>query len=71
MEILVWIGGALTLAGLCGVLWSLVAVMRARRTETDDAALRARLARILPVNLGALGVSVIGLLLVMLGIFFG
>lgn len=68
MDTLIWIGAGLSLLGLFGILWSIVAVARARRAGLDDATLRARLSRILPLNLGALLVSVIGLMTVVVGI---
>ena len=71
MEILIWIGAALTLLGLVGVVWSIVLVVRARRARLEDAALRARLQSALPVNLGALLLSMLGLMLVVLGVVLG
>ena len=71
MDILIWIGAAATLLGLVGVVWSLVLVLRARRAGLDDDALRARLQGALPVNLGALLLSVLGLGLVVVGIVLG
>ena len=67
MEVLVWIGALITLLGLLGVVWSIVLVVRARRAGLTDEALRARLQRALPVNLGALLCSFIGLMLVVVG----
>tara|TARA_R110002167_G_scaffold366444_2_gene597240 strand:- start:104505 stop:104741 length:237 start_codon:yes stop_codon:yes gene_type:complete len=61
-------GAALSVLGLIGIIYSIVAVARAKRAKLDDAALRARLAKLLPVNLGALFVSVIGLMVVIVGI---
>lgn len=70
-DILIWIGAALTLAGVAALVWCVAAVMRARRAGLEDAALRERMRRVLAVNMGALGVSMIGLLLVVTGIFLG
>jgi hypothetical protein len=61
-------GAALSVLGLIGIIYSIVAVARAKRAKLDDVALRARLAKLLPVNLGALFVSVIGLMVVIVGI---
>ena len=71
MDALVWIGAAVSLGGIAGLVWCIAEVMRARRAGLDDAALRARLQRIVAWNLGALMVSAIGLMLVILGIFLG
>lgn len=69
MEVLIWIGSALTLLGLAGILWCAAAAARARKAGLDDAALRSRLQKLVAVNLGALGLSVIGLMCVILGLF--
>ena len=71
METLIWIGGALTLLGLAGVVWSMVLMLRARRAGLADEALRARLMLALPVNLGSLLLSLLGLGLVVVGIAAG
>lgn len=68
MELLIWIGATVSLVGLAGIIASAVMVVRARRRADDDAALRLRLNRILPINLGALFLSVIGLMLVLTGV---
>lgn len=68
MDILIWIGAAVTVLGFVGVVWSIVLVVRARRAGLDDAGLRQRLQRALPVNLGALLLSMLGLMLVVLGV---
>jgi hypothetical protein len=46
-------------------------VARARRAGLDDAALRDRMRPVLAVNMGALALSMIGLLLVITGIVLG
>jgi hypothetical protein len=68
MDALIWIGAALSVIGLVGIAYSIVAVTRAKRAGLDDEALRAKLARILPINLGALFVSTIGLMTVIIGV---
>lgn len=71
MDILIWTGVVMSLLGFVGIVYSIIAVTRAKREGLDDEALRARLARILPVNLGALLVSVLGLMTVVIGIMLG
>ncbi len=68
-DLIVWAGAALSVLGLMGLIWSIIRVARARRTVTDDEALRAEIQKALPINLGALFLSVIGLMMVMVGIF--
>lgn len=65
---LIWIGATLSVIGLAGIIYSIFAVARAKRAQLDDAELRARLSKVLPINLGALLVSVIGLMCVIIGI---
>ncbi|MBR2575011.1 hypothetical protein [Yoonia sp.] len=71
MEIVVWIGAAMSVIGLIGIGYSVVMVTRAKRANLSDADMRARLAKVLPVNLGALFVSVLGLMTVAVGIMLG
>lgn len=68
MDLLIWIGAGLTVLGLVGIVYSIVSVVRARKSGLDDEALRARLGRILPINLGSLLLSVIGLMCVIVGV---
>lgn len=67
-EVLVWTGAAVTLAGLALLILCILRVARARRNATDDAALRDTLQKIVPLNLAALFLSVLGLMLVVIGI---
>ncbi|WP_299962814.1 hypothetical protein [uncultured Roseobacter sp.] len=68
-DFIIWGGAALSLLGLVGLVWCIIYVARARRAHLSDEEMRARLKRALPLNLGALFVSVIGLMLVIVGIF--
>jgi hypothetical protein len=69
MEWLIWAGAAASLTGLAVLIWCILRVWRARRAKLPDTELRAELARLMPINLGALFGSVIGLMMVILGIF--
>ncbi|KQI70989.1 hypothetical protein AN191_14870 [Loktanella sp. 5RATIMAR09] len=71
MEIVVWIGAALSVLGLCGIIYSIVAVTRAKRANLSDDELRARISKVLPINLLALLISVIGLMAVVIGVMLG
>lgn len=69
METLIWIGAAVTVAGLALLLWCILAVARARGAGLPDAELRARLQRAVVMNFAALLLSAIGLMMVVVGIF--
>lgn len=70
-ELLVWLGAALSVLGLFGLIWCIVRVAKARRQNLGDEELRAVVQSVLPFNLGALFLSVIGLIVVMVGVFLG
>ncbi|MAU51024.1 MAG: hypothetical protein CMN17_01345 [Roseovarius sp.] len=71
MEMLVWAGAVVSLGGLAGLVWCILKVWRARRAGLSDDALRAAVRSVLPVNMAALFLSVIGLMMVVLGIMLG
>jgi hypothetical protein len=71
MEILVYAGSALAILGVLGLAWCILTVARARRAGLPDAEMRARLQKVVALNLGALAVSALGLMLVMLGLALG
>ena len=68
MEILIWGGALVTLLGVAGLLFVGVKVAAAKRDNLDDEALRARIQKLVPVNLAALFVSAIGLMMVVIGL---
>ena len=70
-DIMIWAGVVLSLAGLGGLVWCILRVGRARRAKVSDDEMRSVLKSVLPINLGALGLSILGLMLVGLGIFLG
>ena len=70
MENLIWAGAAVSMIGLGGLLWCIARVWRARRANLTDEQMRAVLQKVLPVNMGALFLSVIGLIMVVIGILF-
>lgn len=71
MDSVIWVGAVLSVIGLFGIGYSIVAVSRAKKAKLSDEDLRARVAKVLPINLGALLVSTIGLMLVIVGILLG
>ena len=68
MGILIWIGSLLTLTGLAGLIWCVVSVQRARKEGLEDDAMKARLQQVVTLNMGALFLSAIGLMMVVVGI---
>lgn len=71
MDWLIIPGSIISLIGLAGIVMSALKVIAAKREGLDDAALRARLQKILPLNLAALFLSVIGLMMVAVGTILG
>ncbi|MEH6646841.1 hypothetical protein [Sulfitobacter sp.] len=70
-EALIWAGSAISLLGLLGLVYCIIRVSRAKRAQLDDESMRALLKKVVPINLGALFLSVIGLMTVIIGIFLG
>ncbi len=69
MEWLVWVGTALTVVGLGLLAYCIFAAIAAKRPGLPEAETRAKLQRIVFVNMGALMVSACGLMLVVVGVF--
>ncbi|GAB5437581.1 hypothetical protein [Falsiruegeria mediterranea] len=70
-ELIVWGGAALSLAGLVGLIWCILRVNKARKAGLSDDELRAAVQSVLPWNLGSLFLSVLGLMMVIMGISLG
>ena len=70
MEVLVWLGALVSLIGLMGLIWCIMIVWKARKAGLSDDELKASIQRVVPLNTGALFLSVLGLMMVVLGIAF-
>ena len=70
MEWLVWVGTAISLVGLAGLILSIIKVAGLKKKDLPDEDLRAAVQKVMPLNLGSLFLSVIGLMTVMVGISF-
>ncbi|TMM54096.1 hypothetical protein [Sulfitobacter sabulilitoris] len=70
-DLMIWGGAAVSVVGLLGLVWCILRVMRARRAALPEDQMRAVLQAVLPLNLGALFLSVIGLMMVVVGILLG
>lgn len=71
MENLIWIGAAVTVVGLAGLIYCIAVVARAKKAELDDAEMQKRLQKVVAVNMAALFLSAIGLMMVVVGILLG
>jgi hypothetical protein len=71
MEVLIWIGAVVALAGVAALVWCIVLAMRARKSGLPDTEMRAALQKVVVLNMGALGISALGLMFVVLGIVLG
>lgn len=70
MQWVIWAGALLSGIGLLGLVLSIVKVAKARKANLSDEDLRNAVQKVVPLNLGSLFLSVIGLMVVMLGISF-
>jgi uncharacterized membrane protein len=71
MSNLIPLGAVITLMGLIGLVWCIVKVARARKQGLSDEELRAVMQTTIGLNLGALFLSAIGLMMVVLGVILG
>jgi len=69
MDYLIWGGVFISLLGLVGLIWCIVKVAVAKKSGLIDEDLRAVVQKVVPLNLGSLMLSTLGLMLVILGIF--
>ena len=67
-EMMIWAGAAVSIAGLAGIVWCILRVAKARRAKLNDEAMRDVLKSVIPMNMGALFLSVVGLMLVAVGV---
>lgn len=68
MSNLIPLGAVITVMGLLGLVWCIIKVTRAKKQGLTDEALRAVMQSTMGLNLGALLLSVVGLMMVVLGI---
>ncbi len=71
MQALIWAGSLMTLVGVGGLGYCVLRALRARRAGMEDTAMRAELQRVVAINMAALGISALGLALVVAGILLG
>ena len=68
MDILIWIGACISLAGVAALVWCVIRVISAKRQKVSEDEMRALLQKVVPLNSAALFLSVIGLMVVVVGI---
>ncbi|MBC7156896.1 MAG: hypothetical protein H5U20_05210 [Rhodobacteraceae bacterium] len=68
---LIWSGAAVSLAGVAMLAWCIRLGLAARAPGLDEGARRARLQKVVALNVAALGVSGLGLAAVVAGILLG
>jgi hypothetical protein len=68
MEFVIWGGAALSLLGVIGLVGCIVLAVKARRSALSEDDMRARLQKVVVLNMAALAVSAIGLMAVIVGI---
>jgi hypothetical protein len=68
MDYVIWIGAAITLLGLTGLLYCIFLVVQGRRAKLSDDALRAVMQKALIWNMAALAASGLGLMMVVVGV---
>jgi hypothetical protein len=69
MEWLIWAGAAISVIGMLGLIWCILRVARAKKAGLPEEDMRAELKKVVALNMGALFVSTIGLMMVVVGIF--
>ncbi len=68
MTVLIWGGAAISLVGLVGLLVCIRRVAKAKKATQTDEELRYAVKQALPMNLGSLLISALGLMAVIVGI---
>ncbi|MEN8708682.1 MAG: hypothetical protein ABF310_01555 [Paracoccaceae bacterium] len=69
MPALIWSGAVISLVGLLGLIYFIVSAVKLRKQPLEDEAMRAALQKLIPINLGSLLLSVLGLCCVIMGIY--
>jgi hypothetical protein len=71
MEYLIWTGAAVSAIGLIGIFYCIAIALKAKRADLPDDEMRARLQRVVLLNMAALLLSMVGLMMVVAGIILG
>ena len=71
MTVMIWIGAAMTLAGLAGIFWCIRKASWLKRAELDDATIRAELNKLIFGHMAAIGSAFLGIGLLVVGLLLG
>ncbi|WP_417259158.1 hypothetical protein [Celeribacter sp.] len=71
MAWMIWVGALLTLFGVALLVYCIMAALKAKKLGGSDDEIRARLQKVVPLNLLALMTSALGLAAVTVGIILG
>ncbi|HBQ36875.1 MAG TPA: hypothetical protein DD729_08600 [Rhodobacteraceae bacterium] len=71
MEYLIWAGSGLSLIGVIGIFYCIALAIKAKRANLAEDEMGARLQRVVVLNMIALFISMVGLMMVVTGIFLG
>ncbi|WP_456388989.1 hypothetical protein [Profundibacter sp.] len=71
MEYLIWAGAVVSLLGMLGIFYCIFLALKAKRANLPEDAMRARLQRVVVLNMAALLFSMVGLMMVVAGIILG
>ena len=69
MGFLIWGGAVVSFSGLVGLIWCIIKAQQAKNAASSDEELNAAIRTLIPWNMGALFLSTIGLMIVIVGIF--
>lgn len=70
MEFLVIIGAIISIVGLVGLLVCILKAAKAKREGGTVEEMNAKLEPLIPLNLGSLFLSIVGLICVVIGVMF-
>ncbi len=68
MEWIIWLGAALTVIGVLMLVYCIVIAVNTRKSALPEEEMKAKLQKVVTLNLGALAISAIGLMAVIFGI---
>ena len=69
MDFLIWGGAVVSFSGLVGLVWCIVKARQAKNAANSEEELNTEIRKLIPWNMGALFLSTIGLMIVIVSIF--